>query len=309
MTGRACPVVPGQRWRGPAPRAHRAAALAAAWLLVVLCRTGAVAAEDGPTRIVSLVPAATEMLFAFGAGPRVVGVGSFDRFPPDVESRVRVGGLLDPDLEKILSLRPDLVVVYATQDDLRAQLTRAGLPQFVYRHGGLADVTATIRALGERTACATEADALAARIERRIQQTRIRVGQRPRPPTLLVFGREALALRNIFASGGVGFLHEMLEAAGGTNVFADVPRESVQASSEIVLARAPEVILEVRSRVLVGDADVARERATWDRLASVPAVRAGRISLLVGDEFVVAGPRIADAVERLARALHPDAFR
>jgi iron complex transport system substrate-binding protein len=261
-------------------------------------------------RIVSLVPSATEMLFAVGAGPRVVGVGSFDRYPPEAQTRVKVGGLLDPDVERILSLRPDLVVVYATQDDLRAQLTRAGLPLFLYRHAGLDGVTSTIRELGERVARTHEARDLAAAIERRLAGIRARVAGRPRPRTLLVFGREALALRNIFASGGVGFLHEMLDLAGGANVFADVARESVQASSEQVLARAPEVILEVRSRALVQEeADLARERATWSRLASVPAVRAGRVVLLVGDEFVVPGPRVAEATERLARALHPEAFR
>ena len=103
-----------------------------------------------PARIVSLVPATTEMLFAVGAGDRVVGVGSFDRFPPEVERIQRVGALLDPDVERILALRPDLVVVYRSQTDLLAQLARAQIPPFVYAHAGLADVTATLRELGAR---------------------------------------------------------------------------------------------------------------------------------------------------------------
>ena len=91
-------------------------------------------AQAPPQRIVSLVPAVTEMLFAIGAGPRVVGVSSFDKYPPEVSTRARVGALVDPDLERILSLRPDLVVVYATQDEFRAQLERARIPAFVYQH-------------------------------------------------------------------------------------------------------------------------------------------------------------------------------
>jgi len=270
-----------------------------------VAQTGAAAA---PHRIVSLVPAATEMLFAIGAGPRVVGVGSFDRFPPEALTRAKVGGLLDPDVERILSLRPDLVVVYATQDDLRSQLSRAGIPQFVYRHGGLADVTSTLRDLGARAGRLHEARELASNIEAELGGIRSRVAGRPRPRTLLVFGRESRTLRNVFASGGVGFLHEMLGVAGGANVFADVARESVQASTETILTRAPEVILEVRSRELAQEGDVAREGAAWGRLASVPAVRNGRIVLLTGDEFVVPGPRIAEAARRLAMALHPGAF-
>ena len=99
-----------------------------------------------PTRIISLIPAVTEMLFAMSAGPAVVAVSSFDEYPPQVKSLPRVGALLDPDLERILSLRPELVIVYESQTDLRRQLERAGIPMFVYKHAGLADVTLTIRA-------------------------------------------------------------------------------------------------------------------------------------------------------------------
>ena len=85
------------------------------------------------------------MLFAVGAGPRVVGVSSFDHFPPEVERIERVGALLDPNVERILALRPDLVVVYRSQTDLIAQLGRAQIATFVYAHAGLADVTSTLR--------------------------------------------------------------------------------------------------------------------------------------------------------------------
>ena len=103
------------------------------------------------SRIVSLIPAVTEMLFAMDAGDEVVGVSTFDHYPPAVETRTRVGALVDPDFERIISLRPDLVVVYSTQTDLISRLDRAHLPIFKYQHAGLADVTATMRALGTRT--------------------------------------------------------------------------------------------------------------------------------------------------------------
>ena len=115
------------------------------------------ARAKAPSRIISLVPAVTEMLFAVGAGPRVVGVSSFDHFPAEVERLPRVGALLDPDVERILSLRPDLVVVYRSQTDVLAQLGRAGIPSFVYSHAGLADVTVTMRRLGERIGSSSHA--------------------------------------------------------------------------------------------------------------------------------------------------------
>ena len=116
-------------------------------------------------------------------------------------------------------------------------------------------------------------------------------------------GRDNETLRGIYASGGLGFLHDMLEAAGGANVFADVKRQSVQATSELVLARAPEVILEIRE-----DAGAPNMRA-WDILGSVPAVRTHRIYLVKGDEMVTPGPRAAAAIQRMATALHPEVFK
>jgi iron complex transport system substrate-binding protein len=263
-------------------------------------------AQAPPSRIISLVPAATEMLFAIGAGPRVVAVSSYDHEPPDVERLPRVGALLDPDLERILGLRPDLVVVYGTQHDLQQQLTRAAIPVFGYKHGvgheGLAGVTATIRALGERTATAARANDVAAAIERGLSEIRTRVAGRPRPRTLLVFGREPGTLRNLYASGGVGFLHDMLEVAGAVNVFAAEKRESVQASSETLLAAAPEVIIELHY------SEGAVDLSAWQALPALPAVRTNRLIVLTGTDLVTAGPRVAAATRRLAEALHPGAF-
>ena len=269
---------------------------------VVVLLVGAPLAQAPPSRIISLVPAATEMLFAIGAGPRVIAVSSYDHEPPDVERLPRVGALLDPDLERILGLRPDLVVVYGTQHDLQQQMTRAAIPVFAYKHGGLAEVTSTIRALGARTAATTRANEVASAIERDLAAIRARVGGRPRPRTLLVFGREPGTLRNLYASGGIGFLHDMLEVAGGVNVFAGETRESVQASSETLLAAAPEVIIELH--YASGPVDLS----AWRALPALPAVRANRIVVLTGTDLVTAGPRVAKATERIARALHPEAF-
>ncbi len=275
-------------------------------LVIVLMAIGLQAAP--PQRIISIVPALTEMLFAIGTGPRVIAVSSFDNFPPEVRALPRVGALLDPNLEMMLSLKPDLVVVYKSQADLTTQLSRANIRTFSYAHGGLADIVSTIEALGRETGMAERAEALASSINTRLAGVRARVAPRPKPRVLLVFGRDSKSLRNIYASGGTGFLHDMLELAGGDNVFRDVKRESVQATTEAILSSAPDVIIELRYTGDVGADALARERTAWNALSAVPAVRAGRITFLVGDEFVVPGPRIGDATERMARAIHPEAF-
>jgi iron complex transport system substrate-binding protein len=245
-----------------------------------------------PRRIISLVPSATEVLFAIGAGPRVVAVSSFDHYPPDVERLPRVGALVDPDVERILSLRPNLVVIYASQTDLREQLDRAHVPVYLYRHGSLADVTLGMRALGSVLGLNAKAEAAAADIERGLAEIRASVAGRPRPRTALVIGREPQSLRAINVSGGTGFLHDLLEVAGGENVFSDVRRESMMVTSETILARRPDVIIELHYAEAPSRGEAEQERAVWRQLPGVPAVKNGRVYLLYGGELVVPGPRV-----------------
>lgn len=261
---------------------------------------------NGPARrIVSLVPSVTEMLFAIGAGVHVVGVSSFDRFPAEVRSRPAVGALLDPDLERIATLKPDLVIVYGSQAELSSRLSRLSVPTYAYRHSGLSDITETLRDIGKRVGYEAQASGLAAEIDADLHKVRSRVAGRPAPLTALVFGREPGSLRGVYASGGVGFLHDMLTLAGGRNVFATVTHENLQVSSEQMLATAPEVILEVRSSGGWTEARMQEERRAWNILPSLPAVRTGRVYILADDMLTIPGPRVATAAARFAETLHP----
>jgi iron complex transport system substrate-binding protein len=267
------------------------------------------AVRRGPQRIVSLVPAVTEMIFAIGDGSRVAAVSNYDHFPAEVTKLPQVGGLLDPSVERILAITPDLVIVYATQKELIQRLDRAGIPYFNYQHKALPDILTTIRAIGERIGSADRANRVASEMQRSLDEIRAKTASVAHPATLLVFERDPASLRNVYASGGYGFLHDMLEIAGGRNVFTHVKQQAVQASTEMLIASRPDVIVELLYGNSLKNADIAQELRAWDALASVPAVRTHRISALTGDEFVVPGPRVVDATRKLARTLHPDLFK
>ena len=273
----------------------------------VLASTPGEMRAQTPRRIICLVPAVTEMLFAIGAGPQVVGVSSFDTYPPEAATRPKLGALVDPDYERILALRPDLVVVYTTQSTLIDRLRRANIPIFTYENLGVREALAAIRALGERTgrndAARTLADGIAADLDR----VRALVAGRSRPRTALVFGREQGSLRGIYASAGIGFLHDLLTIAGGDDVFGDVQRQSLQVSTEVLLARAPDVILELHETEHWTPAQFANEIGVWSALPSLPAVRNHRVLLLADDKLMVPGPRLAESARAIAAALHPDA--
>jgi iron complex transport system substrate-binding protein len=294
--------------RGPAhvlrPTAYGLAVLCGTWLVLSAGGgTEARAAQTSARRVVSLIPAVTEMLFAIGAGDLVVGVSSYDTFPPEATTRPKVGALIDPDFERILTLKPDLVVVYGSQDDLMKRLDRAAIPYYRYRHAGLADVTQTMRALGERVGRRDEANRAASRIEAELAAVRASVANLPRPKIALIFGREPGALRGIYAAGGMGFLHDLMHLAGASNVFADVKRESVQATTEMLLARAPAVILEMR-RPTSTAAQLSAERLVWNGLPGIPAVKTGRIHLLTEEALAIPGPRVVIGARTLAAAIH-----
>jgi iron complex transport system substrate-binding protein len=167
----------------------------------------------------------------------------------------------------------------------------------------------TIRDLGAATGRATEAGRTAREIEAQLAAVRDKVRGYGRPRILLVFGRQPQSLRQMYVTGGVGFLSDILDTAGGANVFADVGQESVQPSQETLLSRAPDVIVEIRSGRAETTTDAVGERRAWSPLASIPAVRNSRIHFLSGAEFVVPGPRVGLAAEQLAKVLHPEAFK
>ena len=186
----------------------------------------------GHQRIVSLIPAITEMIFAIGAGDRLVGVSDFDRYPPEVARLPRVGALLDPDIERILALKPDLVIVYNTQVELKQRLDRAGIPVLLVPAPG---ARRHHDDRFERSALASgrpsELNALAAEMERSIAAIRAVGGRIAASANDAGIRARAVSLRNIYASGGYGFLHDMLEVAGGETCSAT--------SSESRCRRAP----------------------------------------------------------------------
>ena len=288
-------IIRGARWA--------AAIIAAATLLVAGAKA---AAPPPPRRIVSLVPSITEMLYAIGAGSRVVGVSSFDHFPADVENLPRVGALIDPDIEKVLSLRPDLVVTYGSQSDFSDKLASAGIQTFTYRHTSLAGIPETIRQIGSRLGLEAGSSALAAKLEHDLNAVRDRAKGSRRPRTMIVIGREPRSLRSINVSGGVGFLHDLAELAGADNIFSAVPRESILVTTETILARAPELILELHYTEAPSAALVDAEKGAWARLSAVPAVKANRVVLLFGEELVLPGPRVVETARVFARAIHPE---
>ena len=264
------------------------------------------ASGEIPRRIVSVVPAVTQILLAIGAGPQITGVSSFDD-SQEVASLPKVGALLNPYIEKIFSLSPDLVVLYKNQIEEHTQLKRARIKTFLYHHGTLPDIPKTVRTIGKHIWKEFEAEQVAVGIETELRKLKEQTTGLAKPKTLLVFGREPNSIRNVYASGGVGFLHDILEVAGATNVFADIPREATRPSSETILAVAPEIIIELRSKHATEN-NINSDNNAWKTFSSLPAVKSEIIYVLTGNDLVVPGPNVAHVAKQIAELIHPEAF-
>ena len=254
-----------------------------------------------PERIVSLVPSVTEIVFTIGAQDRLAGVTDFCNFPAAARKKPRVGGMIAPNLESIVALRPDLVV--ATTEGNRQetfnQLAALGIPVYLVSPATVDDVLELIARLGRLTDRAAAADRLVGQLRARIQAVSARVAGRPRPRVLYVLWQEPLIV-----PGHGALVSELIALAGGDSVTADGGAGYPRYSMEAALARNPEVIL------IAGHDGTASPlvRARWERFTQVPAVRAGRLHVVDGNLMHRYGPRIVDGLEALARLIHPAAF-
>ena len=277
-------------------------ALAPARAIVVTDGTGRVITLPAPPRrIVSLVPGVTEMLFAIGADDRLVGRTDFCDYPAAARAKPSVGGMVAPSLELLVALKPDLVVVTSSgnSDDTRVQLERLRLPVYLVDPHGLSDVFRTMERLGDLTERRARADELVAGLQGRVRAVAARVAARPRPRVLYVVWPDPLIV-----PGRGAAVTELIALAGGDSLTAEGPEGYPRYSVEAAVAGAPDVI--VLARHGAGVAPYARDK--WERFAGLPAIRAGRLHAVDGDLFHRFGPRVVDALEILARLLHPGAF-
>ena len=251
-----------------------------------------------PSRIVSLNPTTTEMLFAMGAGPRLVGRTHWDLYPDSVRLVPDLGTGIRPNVEAVLGSHPDLVVLYASADNRAAaqQLRKTGVNTVSLKIDLIRDFERASRILGLVLRDSARAQMVSDSVLRTIERVRASTRDLPRPTVFWHIWDAPL-----ITIGRGSYMNELIDIAGGRNVYGDIDAPSPPVSIEDVLRRDPQYII-------TGPEGATKIRAD-KRWAAAPAVRAGRI--LVVDTAVVGRPgvRLGEAAVALARALHPDVIR
>jgi iron complex transport system substrate-binding protein len=262
--------------------------------------------KSSPQRIISLNPGLTEITFALGAGPRVVAVDMFSEYPPEARSiQPRLSTYPTLSVETIVSLQPDVVLTLVEKDDVLAQIRRQGIPVLKLLPSDFDSGVRTIRTLGDLFGAAQASEALATDMLARRDAVVATVADAPRPRVYEEL--DASDATRPFAAGPNGFYGQLIDLAGGTNIFADLPGDFGRVSAESIIERDPDVII-------LTDADLPRDPQTPEMVAARPgwdtvtAVQTGAIYAVPGELYTTFGPRLIEGLEALARKLHPDRF-
>jgi iron complex transport system substrate-binding protein len=262
-----------------------------------------------PQRLVSTAPSITELLYALGLGDRIVGVDRFSHYPQEAVTKTQIGDYAAPNLEIIAALKPTLVLIPVNPVQLRQRLEALHLSVLELDQEGLAKMFASFRQVGDATGTSAQAQKLIDSTKQQLDS--IRAGASKAKPTKVMFivGRAPNGLDGLMAVGHASFLNELIEIAGGTNIFNDASAGYVKISLEEVLARNPDVIIDMgdmSDTAKVTEAQKQSVAALWSRMNSIQAVRARRVHAVASDIFVVPGPRVADAANEFFKMLHPE---
>jgi iron complex transport system substrate-binding protein len=254
----------------------------------------AVAIAEHPHHIVCLAPSLTDTVYALGHGGDVAGITDYTEYPAEARKKPSVGGVIDPSLETIVALQPDLVLAIAemnSYDTIRA-LERVHVPVFVVQPKGMEGAYRSILSVGDALNDAVAARALVEGLRARQRQIAARMAGKPRPTVLLVLWPDP------FITAGRGaFITDLIEAAGAQSVTADVPQEWSRMSLESIIARKPEYLLLIR-----GNKVTPEELTRLPGWSSLAAVHAHRV-IWVDDRIYYASPLMLDALEDLSQQL------
>lgn len=264
-----------------------------------------------PKRIVSVVPSVTETLFALGLGDRVVGVSDYCKYPPEANRLPRLGGLYNPNIERIIELRADLAVLLREHHELAEKLARAGIETLTVDHASVAGILDSFEKIAGRCGVSEAGKELRARSEERLEKMRVTQGDTP-VSVLMVLDRDLgeRNVREVYAAGRNRYFNDLLRLAGATNVLADAASAVPTLSREGILEANPDVIIDLSSLGAVPPEEAAEleklYRHDWDSFTdSLAAVRDGRVYPILVDYATIPGPRFVAFAELLSEVLHP----
>lgn len=267
----------------------------------------AVALAAAPQRIVSTSPSVTEILYALGLGDRVVGVTTYCHYPPEAAKKPKIGDYLNPNLEAIMALRPDLVIAEASGVHRVSILSSLKIKTLEIDDGTVNGIYESVRRIGVAAGVPDRAIALDARIHAALDDVRARTAKLPRRRVVFVVGRTPGRVEGLVVAGKGSYLDEVMRVAGGINVFGDTIAPYSKVATEDLLARDPDVIVDMGDMAQTVGVTPEQKRAVvvlWNQYGSLTAVKRHQVFVVTPDIFAVPGPRVMEAAREFERMFH-----
>lgn len=265
-----------------------------------------IAAFSAPQRIVSTAPSFTETLFAIGAGDRVVAVSTYCHYPEAANRLPRVGSYLQPNVEAIARLKPDLVLVHAEQKTALAQLAGLGVKTLALRNATLEQTLHSATEIGGAIGMSEQGAALERSIREKLAAIEKRSSGKTPRTLLFIVGRTPGRLDGMIAVGKGSFLNEVIRIAGGRNVLYDSPVAYPRISMEAVLRLSPDVIVDMGDMAVTTGVTEEHKQSVvklWHAQQGIAAVTKNKVFAVAADIYVVPGPRVVEAAESFAAML------
>lgn len=266
------------------------------------------APENQPQRIISTSPSITEILFELGLKDRVVAVTDFCIYPVEACLLPSIGGMINPDMETVVSLRPDLIIHQTGNQRIANNAKSLSIPTLNVDVGKLAEIFATIKKLGFKLNCQQSAKKLLHHLNEKIGYYQKQLKGLPKKKVLLLLGDSSDPSRDLYAVGPGTFLNEILNLAGGKNIIESSQAQYPKLSKEFIIEKSPEVIIEAGPKSNLPQKEIDHRIKEWNRFPTIQAVKDKRIHFIGADYILLPGPRLVKILENFSKVIHPDVF-
>jgi iron complex transport system substrate-binding protein len=261
-----------------------------------------------PLRIISLAPNITETLFALGAGVQLVGVTDYCDYPSAATAIAKVGGGLNPSLETIMTLTPDLVVLSASQQKTIKQLEQLGLQTLAVKGRTLQDIRHAITLIGHAIGRQGESTVLLAHFDAQLEMVQQKVAGLPRPQVMISIGHSLGSddFKQFYIAGQQDFYNDLIQLAGGENVYQKPFPKVPSISLEGLFHLNPDIIIDVFPEADDHTASIKQVRQQWSQLTHINAIKNSRVHIIEADYATIPGPRIIQLLTQFAAIIHPE---
>ena len=281
-----------------------------AFHLIVLCLWLVIFQEAlaASQRVISTSPAITEILFAIGAGDRVVGVTDFCNYPEQACRLPSIGGPLNPSTETWITLKPDLIIIQEDSEVIQKNAKIFEIPSLTVSVNNLNNILNSIQIIADSLHMPQAGHQLAIKIKTKIEDYRTHLKKIKPRQVLMLLSDTNDPSRDLYAVGRDTFLNELLTIAGGENVLPDTMARYPKVSKEYIIAKSPEIIIEVGPKSNLSKEETLARKKTWGKFSTLRAVKDDKLYFISADYILIPGPRLLNILDDFTRTIHPELF-